>query len=476
VSGSYLAFGVLGMPQGDLVSKQNIKAAGCTHNVVVAFWSQLQPNGPGTALDTTAVATLQSDFDQSVKVGLKIIFEMAIHYPPSWVLTGGNAVEQFVDQSGNVYNGFGAPSGKQVANWQWSSLGRQYVADFITKVAAALGSTRISWTVGVKCGGGYYGELHYPPQTLTPRSDSGCVVTSGNPVVTDSHIGAGDQGLLISGAGIPGATYVGTVTGGTSFRLSSSPSSQVDVNATANGTFSLSIGMYSWWGYGTSMQTGTGLASDQAVCPLPGYTLFSGTDAQDSLWINWYINGLATWILWFVGQMRAAGWNCNFHVCHPGYGVRSNQPRVSSSAASGYRQAASLGEDPERIIGAYAHDSKIWAYGTWLNTADGFPGGTADSDKAAWKKLYEESLLRNKHFRIWGENTGNESPTGMQNIFSGYTYGSALSGASYAGSPSQTYGFQGIFWLNYASLTDGSPSHAQLSDLTTAIGAHTATL
>gem|GEM_PF-3240200 len=464
------------MPQGDLASKQNIKAAGCTHNIVVANWDQLQPNGPGTALDATAVATLQADFDQCVQVGLKIILEIALQYPPSWVLSGPDAVEAFKDQAGNVYDQANAAIGKQVANWQWTSLGRQYVADLITKIASALGSTRISWTVGIKCGGGYYGELHYPPVTLTPRNDSGCGITNGSPVVTDTHIGSGDQGQLVSGAGIPAATYVGTVTAGTSFRLSSSPSSQIDVNATGTSTVSLAIGMYSWWGYGTSMQTGTGLSNDMVVCPLPGYTLFSGTDAQDSQWINWYVNGLATWILWYITQMRGAGWTCNFHVCHPGYGVRSNQPHVSSSLASGYRQAASIGEDPERIIGAYAHDPKVWPYCTWLNTADGFAGGTADSDKAAWKKIYEESLVRNKHFRIWGENTGNENASGMQNIFSGYTYGSALSGSTYAGAPANTYGFQGIFWLNYASLTDNNPSHAQLSDYASAISAHTATL
>ncbi|MGB4768213.1 MAG: hypothetical protein WBP22_03055 [Candidatus Saccharimonas sp.] len=476
MSGSYLAFAVLSMPRGDLVSKQNIKAAGCTHNLIAARWDLLQPNGAGSALDPAAVSDLCADFDQSVKVGLKIVFEIALQYPPSWALSGTDAVAAFVDQAGNVYPQASAASGKRVADWVWTDRGRQYVADLISKIATALGPKRIAWTVGIKCGGGYYGELHYPPVTLTPRSDPGCTVTGGSPVIADSRITAADQGKLVSGAGIPGATYVGTVTDGVSFLLSSSPSAQVDVNATGNFTVSLNIGVHSFWGYGAAAQTGAGLASDQAICPLPGYTLFSGTDAQDSAWLNWYIGGLGNWIKWYIAQMRAAGWTCNFHVCHPGYGVRSNQPRVSSSLSAGYRQAASLGEDTARIMGTYYKDPKVWPYSTWLNTQDGAPGGTADSDVSAWKKVYKEAYLRNKHYLLWGENTGNESPAGLQAIFSGHTYGSALSNASYPGAPAQTYGFQGMFWLNYASLTDGNPAHAQLSDLQAAIQAHNASL
>jgi hypothetical protein len=397
MTGAYTAFGVLGMPMGNLAAKQTIKSAGCTHTTVSANWSTLQPNGAGTALVASAVTALQQEITDAGTAGLKILWENSLQYPPAWVLSG---VEQFKDQSGNVYNGSGAASGKQVTNWQWTSLGRQYVADFIAKLGAALGSSYLNQITDIKTGGGYDGELHYAPSTLTAAP-------------------------------------------------------------------------YSWWGYGSSMQTGTGLSSDQAVCPLPGYTIFSGTAAQDSEWINWYLNGLGTWLMWFIGQQRAAGFTGEYHVCHPGYGVRSNQSQVNQLA--GYQQAAALGEDPARMIGVYAHDPKIWPYSTWLNTSDGYDPPGADSDISAWKKIYEEALRWNKHFKLWGENTGGENTAGLQGMFSGGTYGSALSGASYSFAPAKTYGFQGIFWLDYSTLTAGG-SNASLSDLAVAIAAHTATI
>lgn len=74
------------------------------------------------------------------------------------------------------------------------------------------------------------------------RKDTGCGVTSGSTTVTDTAIVAGDQGKRVSGPGIPSLTYVGTVTAGTSFLLSSSPTSQVNVNATATATTTICVG------------------------------------------------------------------------------------------------------------------------------------------------------------------------------------------------------------------------------------------
>lgn len=63
------------------------------------------------------------------------------------------------------------------------------------------------------------------------RTDTGHV-TAGSPVVTDPDIATADLGRPVTNPNIPAATYVGTVLAGVSFRLSSSPVAQVDVNAT----------------------------------------------------------------------------------------------------------------------------------------------------------------------------------------------------------------------------------------------------
>jgi hypothetical protein len=61
-------------------------------------------------------------------------------------------------------------------------------------------------------------------------------VTSGSATVLDSRAAAADLHKLVTGAGIPANTFVGTVTPGVSFKLSSSDTTQVDVPATASGT------------------------------------------------------------------------------------------------------------------------------------------------------------------------------------------------------------------------------------------------
>lgn len=374
-------YGVLGLPSQNLSAKRQVRLAGVTHADIAAFWGDLQPNGPGTALSATALAALCQDFDDCATAGLKVIFNFSLHYPPTWAQTG---IENYVDQNGNTNTT--TASGKVIRNWFWTALGRQYVADFMTKVAAGLGDGRVKQVDFIRFGGGWYGETHYPSAFSTGNS---------------------------------------------------------------------------YWGYSASMQTGVGLASDQVVCPLPGYIPFvGGTDLDDSIWINWYINGVVTWLEWYYQQHRAVGFTAEMHLMLPGYGVRSNQVHTGN----GYRSAAALAQDPVRMIAWTTKHPDVWPYSTWLNTADGFPGGTADTDKSAWKKIYEEAYKRNKHHRILGENTGSESTTGMQQIFSGHANGSALSTAAYPGSPAVVTGYQGIIWLNYSSLTGGQSNRATLTD------------
>jgi hypothetical protein len=94
------------------------------------------------------------------------------------------------------------------------------------------------------------------------RTDT-ATVTSGSATVLDSSIQASDVGDVVSGTGIPAGTFVGTVTAGTSFLLSSSATSQVNVNATASGT-SVVIGTSAEAtapGVATATASGTGVAT-----------------------------------------------------------------------------------------------------------------------------------------------------------------------------------------------------------------------
>lgn len=377
------------MPLGNVAAMKAIKAAGCTHTTIQASWGQLQPGGAGAPLAAAAVNSLKTELANAKSAGLKVMWENALHYPPAWVIA---AVEPFKDQNGAVYQAASQPSGKQVANWMWTALGQQYVADFLNKLGVALGSTLLAQIDGLKTGGGWYGELHYAP----------------------------------------------SLSGGNAFQ-----------------------------GFGKSMQTGVGLAANQVVCPVPGYKPFSGNSAHDVAWINWYLDGIGRWLSWYIAAQRAAGFTADCHVCHPGYGVRSNQ----SITSSGYQQAAALGEDPTRVMGFYVLDPTVWPYCTWMNTSDGYDPATVDSDLAAWKKIYQEAVKRNKHLKLWGENTGGENTAGMNAIFAGNANGSALSKVTYPLAPAQgVYGYQGIFWQSYGTLAAGG-ANAALADYHSAIEA-----
>jgi hypothetical protein len=97
-----------------------------------------------------------------------------------------------------------------------------------------------SQTGGFQNAGGYVGYYSLGATAIVSRSDA--CTTNSTATVTDASILTNDQGKPVSGTGIPVGTYVGTVTNGVSFLLSSSPTSQVNVLATATGSPTLVIG------------------------------------------------------------------------------------------------------------------------------------------------------------------------------------------------------------------------------------------
>lgn len=84
------------------------------------------------------------------------------------------------------------------------------------------------------------GPFWIEPSVYT-RSDS-ITTTSGSNVVLDASIGGLDRGTLVTGAGIPANSFVGTTIDGVSFTLVDQNLSPV--NATASGTVTGSIRAY----------------------------------------------------------------------------------------------------------------------------------------------------------------------------------------------------------------------------------------
>lgn len=220
-------------------------------------------------------------------------------------------------------------------------------------------------------------------------------------------------------------------------------------------------GSYKYWGFGSSMQTGTGLATGLEACPLPGYVPFTGTDAQDVQWINWYLGGVEDFLAWQIATLKAAGWTVPLYCMHPSFSMRNNQGRANN----GWRQNMATGVDFTRQVGVYKNDRQVWPWNTWLGGSEGWTPNTFDSDQAAWKKLYAVAAARGKHHLMGGENTGNESNAGMDTILTEvFGAGGPSTGPIYTdGRPRTAWlGYRRFQWLHYANLTAGGP-HATLA-------------
>lgn len=224
----------------------------------------------------------------------------------------------------------------------------------------------------------------------------------------------------------------------------------------------------SFYGYGDSMQNGTDLADGLSACPLPGYEVFSGTDAQDVLWINWYLSGVENFLVWQIDMLKSLGFTCRLYALHSGYSTRTNMARDSA----GYRENFARGHDFTRAIGMYKNDPQVWPWSTWLGGPNGWDPPSVDSDQAAWKRLYATAAARGKHYLIGGENTGGESNAGMDQIVAEATGDVPPAGLIYADGQPQTgwRPFGRIMWLNYEMLTEGG-GNATLDHLAEVIAA-----
>lgn len=363
-------------------AKEAVANAGLDGVHIEAFWDRLQPGGEGAALDSTALAELNQEITDARSLGLAVSLAHSPQYPPAWVLA---ADEPFKDQNDDEY--LPTDPGKNVRNWIWTADGRAHVADFYTKVHAGLDPANVSAITGVKFGGGYFGELQYPPE------------------------------------------------------VGSSPN-------------------WLYRGFGASMQVGTGIADGLDVCPLPDYTPFTGTDAQDVEWINWFLGGVEDFLAWQIDQLKAIGWTCRLYCMHPTYSMRNNQGR----ADNGWRQNFAAGVDFSRQVGVYKNDPQVWPWSTWLGGFDGWTPNTVDSDQAAWKKLYSVAAARGKHHLMGGENTGGESNAEMDDI-GDEVFNDPSTGPIYAsGDPVTAYiGYQHFQWLHYDNLVAGG-THATLEN------------
>jgi hypothetical protein len=203
-----------------------------------------------------------------------------------------------------------------------------------------------------------------------------------------------------------------------------------------------------WWGYSSPAQTGTDLAVGQVVCPVPGHVPSTGStwSANDISFNNWYQSSLRNWMLWLIAKHRlytaAPIW-----VMHPGNGLRPNyhDPTSSDSGrALGYREQAANGLDWAGQIAVYP-DANVHPYSTWANAPHNWPpdpySDVNDGNAAPWYHLLRTARAAGRANRIWGENTGGQSNSELDTIF---TDGAV------------SHGYQGLVWLSHTTLSSGT--------------------
>jgi hypothetical protein len=113
--------------------------------------------------------------------------------------------------------------------------------------------TPLSKLAGTKTKWYQTGALNSP----TKRTDT-VTYSAASSTILDASIGAGDLGSFVVGANIPFGAWVGTVTAGVSFVLSSSPTSTVPLNPTGSGS-SIAVGQ----GLQLFSDTGAGMLKNQ---------------------------------------------------------------------------------------------------------------------------------------------------------------------------------------------------------------------
>lgn len=130
-----------------------VAAAGVSVAHLAVSWRSFEPSRG--VVDRTYLAEVRSRYGALRAAGLRVVLDLGVQYPPSWVfeLPGGT---RWVDQYGDTYS---AGLGDDVPDTVWNGDVRAALGEYVRDAGAALADLTF---VGVRVGGGPYGELRLP--------------------------------------------------------------------------------------------------------------------------------------------------------------------------------------------------------------------------------------------------------------------------------------------------------------------------
>lgn len=154
--------GVLGV-SGKHFSQE--RAAGIGAVTINVGWNEAEPS-PRT-FSSSYLSSLQAEIAAARSAGLSVVLDPGLQYPPNWVfsLPGGT---RFVDQYGDVFTG-NEGSGNNVVNGVTDLAVRGAEGSYLAWLGSQIQSGEI---IGIREGGGPFGELRYPSNDYGGHTNS----------------------------------------------------------------------------------------------------------------------------------------------------------------------------------------------------------------------------------------------------------------------------------------------------------------
>jgi hypothetical protein len=141
----------------------DLKRAGVSLATLELAWDSYEPQ-PG-AFDVAYAAQQRQKAASLRSAGVAVVLDVGLQYAPEW-LFARDPNAYFANQYGDRYAT--GRLGTRVGNGVFDPLVRQAQSDYINRVAGDLGDS----FVAIRIGGGWYGELHYPPAFYNGHSNS----------------------------------------------------------------------------------------------------------------------------------------------------------------------------------------------------------------------------------------------------------------------------------------------------------------
>ncbi len=151
----------LGILQPVAERAADFKSAGISVVVLSVSWDRFQPTP--TSLDHDYVKQLRAELGVYRAAGLRVNLGPGVQYPPDWLRDTPGA--RYQNQYGDAFIE-GAP-GMNIVNFVFNSSLRERQVDYLAALFDQLGT---DWAA-VRLGGGWYGELNYPPASYSRKTN-----------------------------------------------------------------------------------------------------------------------------------------------------------------------------------------------------------------------------------------------------------------------------------------------------------------